>query len=380
MTSTTTDKLITYALLPFSWVYRCATEVRNWLYDKNYIRAHRFNVPVVSVGNLSVGGTGKTPHVEYIISRLLATYRIGIVSRGYKRKTKGFILAGSKSTPETIGDEPYQIYEKYGKRVKVAVCENRVKGIAKLLEAFPDINLIILDDAFQHRSIHADIPILLMDYHRPIYEDKILPLGCLREDQSGIMRAEMVIVSKCPEEVNPLKYRMFYRDLKIMPYQKLYFSRMRYLPLKPVFPEDHPYRMELENLTHKDLVVLLTGVANPRPLIEKCMHYQFRMRVLNFPDHHNFSSADIHRIEARYDSYKGARKIILTTEKDAGRLLHNPYYPQHLKPVTFSIPMEVEMLTNWKESRDFISDLTTEIDRISRKINNRGEDKNSMAE
>lgn len=367
MNQQTLDNIITYALKPLSWVYYGVTEMRNWMFDKNILKSVKFDVPVVSVGNLSVGGTGKTPHVEYIVSRLLASYRIGVVSRGYKRATKGFVLAGTKSTPRTIGDEPYQIYEKYGRRVKVAVCESRVKGIKQLLAADPTINLIILDDAFQHRYVKADIPILIMDYNHPIYEDNILPLGCLREDKSGLMRAEMVVVSKCPDNINSLKCRMMFRDLRMMPYQKLYFSKMRYLPVRPVFAEDHPYKIDLDALTEKDIVVLLTGIANPRPLIQKCVGMKFRTRVLHFPDHHEFTRKDIEYIEKKYNTYKGARKIILTTEKDAGRLLHNPYYPAYLKPYTFTIPMEVEMLNAWADGGDLINDLNAEIVKIAKK-------------
>lgn len=375
MTPATIDRIITYALTPFSWIYHGVTEVRNWMFDKNFLlKSVKFDVPVISVGNLSVGGTGKTPHVEFILRQLLGTYNIGVVSRGYMRSTKGFVLAGSKSTPATIGDEPYQIYEKYGRRVRVAVCERRAEGIKKLLEAAPEVNLIVLDDAFQHRYVKSDIPILLMDYNRPIYNDNLLPLGQLREDKSGLMRAEMVIVTKCPDELSSLQCRMMKRDLKIMPYQKLYFSRIKYMPIRPVFIDDHPYKVDLYSLTAKDLVMLVTGVANPRPLIEECMRHPFRTKIMHFPDHHNFTRADIQKIEERYKAYKGARKIILTTEKDAGRLLHNPYFPQYLKPYTFAIPVEVEMRNDcWADGKDFVGDLEVEIQKANKKSGRDGQ-------
>lgn len=163
-------------LKPLSWIYGVVTSLRNWLFDKNVLPVEEFDVPVICVGNLSIGGTGKTPHVEYIAGMLSATYKIAILSRGYKRKTKGFLLANEHSTPESVGDEPLQIYLKLGPRVKVAVCENRRKGIKELIRTFPYIQLVILDDAFQHRYVKPKINILLMDYARPTYNDTLLPL------------------------------------------------------------------------------------------------------------------------------------------------------------------------------------------------------------
>ena len=171
------DRMISYVLTPSSWLYGGVVYLRNKLYDWGVFSSASFDIPVVSVGNLTVGGTGKTPHVEYIVEYLASVYNIAVVSRGYKRRTKGFVLASSHSTPDSIGDEPYQIYRKYGNRIKVAVCENRAKGIRALLEIDPNINLVILDDGFQHRKIQPKVHLLLVDYNRPVYEDKLLPLG-----------------------------------------------------------------------------------------------------------------------------------------------------------------------------------------------------------
>lgn len=201
---TTTGKLLTFALTPLSWLYWGVTEVRNQMFRLGVLPQKSYNVPVVCVGNLTVGGTGKTPMVEMLLRHLQTEYRIGVVSRGYKRKTKGFLLANSKSTPATIGDEPFQMYQKFGKRVKVAVCEKRTKGIERLLELQPEINLIILDDAFQHRYVKPKVSILLMDKNRPVYDDKILPLGRLREHKSGIYRAGFIVVTKCPQSIKLL--------------------------------------------------------------------------------------------------------------------------------------------------------------------------------
>ncbi len=365
---TTLDKIITYTLTPFSWIYWGITEIRNKLFECHLLKSVKFKVPVICVGNLSVGGTGKTPHVEYILSCLQSEYRIGVVSRGYKRDTKGFVMANSKSTPATIGDEPYQIYEKFGRRVRVAVCESRVKGIRNLLEIDPKINLIVLDDAFQHRYVKPGISVLLMDYNRPVYNDKMLPLGQLREDSSAMFRADMVVMTKCPPSLNGVESRLIYKKLDLEAHQKLYFSRIRYQGLRGVFPEDTLYDVQLDDLTEKDSVLLVVGVANPRPLIKYCGKFDFKLKILHFPDHHNFTTKDLKLIADRYNSMTGARKIILTTEKDAGRLLHNPYYPTKLKPFTFCVPIQVSDMQSWPDGEHSFDDhLRVAIEKINRK-------------
>lgn len=360
--SNNSHKILPYLLTPFSWLYGAVTNVRNMLFEHNVLPQEEFDVPVVSVGNLTVGGTGKTPHVEYIVGMLAQTYNMAVLSRGYKRKTKGFVLANSNSTPDTIGDEPFQIYHKYGRFAKVAVCENRRSGIKELIKQFPDLQLIILDDAFQHRYVKPKVNILLMDYNRPIYDDKMLPLGRLRESAHQTQRADMVIVTKCPEGLAPLSYRLISKRLDLMPYQHLYFSNYKYSHVEPVFSDEHPYSVDLNALTSKDSVLLVTGVANPRGLIRHFKNYPFKVRICHFPDHHNFSKKDLMEIKDKFLSLKGERKIILTTEKDAVRLAYNPYFPNVLKPSTFYQPIGVKMIPGLDDN-DFISDLIKAIDK-----------------
>lgn len=363
---TTAGKLLTVTLTPLSWIYSLVTEVRNKLFDLHVLPQKRFDVPVVCVGNLSVGGTGKTPMVEMLMRSLQTRYRIGVVSRGYKRKTKGFLLANSKSTPSSIGDEPYQMYQKFGRRVSIAVCESRAQGIAELLKLQPEINLIILDDAFQHRYVQPKVSILLMDVHRPVYDDKPLPLGRLREHPSGMNRADFVVVTKCPDTINPIDYRLINNRLKLLKYQELYFTSVRYMPLQPVFEDEAPYAVELNSLTEADTILLVTGIANPRQLIKLCRSSKARTRIMHFPDHHDFTTSDLEKIERKYKSLKGARKIIITTEKDAGRMLHNPYFPQKLKPYTFFVPIEHYIRTDWNNSPGFLESLCRAIDKQKR--------------
>lgn len=331
-------------LTPLSWIYGAVTGVRNWLFDQKILKEVEYDVPVVCVGNITVGGTGKTPHVEYILEHMAYDYKIAVLSRGYKRKTKGFVLANSHSTPELIGDEPFQMYQKFGRLTHVAVCESRRKGIEELLRLYPELQLIVLDDAFQHRWVKPKVSVLLMDYHRPVYEDKLLPLGRLRESKMAVNRADMVIVTKCPDEIQPLDFRLKKKDLNLLPYQKLFFSRFDYGALKPVFPEDSPYKASLSQLTDKDGVLLLTGIANPRYFVRHFKKYPFKAKVDHFPDHHDFTRDDIERIIRKFKNVPGVRKIIVTTEKDAVRLMHNPYFPQSLKPFTFYLPVTVEMV------------------------------------
>ncbi len=358
----TSDQILTYLLLPLSWLYGAVMWVRNKMFDFGILRQTEYDVPVVGVGNITVGGTGKTPHTEYIVSQLCSSYNIAVLSRGYKRKTRGFIVANSKSTPDSIGDEPWQIYNKLGMRAKVAVCENRRKGITELLRLYPELDLIVLDDSFQHRWVKPRISILLMEYGRPVYKDHLLPLGRLRESAHEINRAAKVIVTKCPETLSPLDLRIVTKELDLMKFQKLYFSRYVYEDLRPVFPDESKFIVNLSSFTERDSIYLLTGIAHPRYFVRHYKNYPCRKRVEHFPDHHDFSRSDIHRIAERFRQMKGERKVIITTEKDAVRLVHNPYFPQDLKPFTFFQPISVGMLPGtYDHDNDLIQDLMAEL-------------------
>lgn len=341
-------------LTPASWLYGVGAWVRNMLYDKGVFRQEKFDIPVLCVGNLSVGGTGKTPHVEMIVRNLASDVTMAVLSRGYKRATKGFVLANPKSTPREIGDEPMQIYSKFGSMVKVAVCESRAEGIRRLMKLYPQLELIVLDDAFQHRSVKPTASVLLMDYALPTYEDRLLPLGRLREQSNGIYRAEFVVVTKCPSGMTPLDVRLIRNELQLMSFQKLFFSRMEYGQLSPVFSDEAKYHVTLSGLTAKDSVMVMTGIANPRPLVRHLKIYPFRKKICHYPDHHEFSKKDIEDIERRFNKMKGEHRIILTTEKDAMRLQANPYFPHHLKPFTFYIPVSVRMVPG-QEDGDFMT-------------------------
>lgn len=340
----TLDTIIKYALTPLSWAYGAAVTVRNKLFDLKILKEKEYDIPIICVGNITVGGTGKTPHVEYLISKLALEYKIGVVSRGYKRKTKGFLMGNSRSTPDSIGDEPYQIYQKFGHRVKVAVCEKRREGIERLLKHNPEINLILLDDAFQHRYVKPSISILLADYNRPVWEDNLLPLGRLRESQNAIDRADLVVITKCPEKIPAIDVRVVRKGLDLLAFQKLFFSRYEEGQLVPVFPEDKPYNVSLHSFTARDSVLLVTGIAQPRNFVRYFRDLPMKVKVCHFSDHHDFTRNDLLKISRQFDEMKGERKIIITTEKDSVRLLNNPYYPEDLKQLTYYIPVTVKMM------------------------------------
>lgn len=336
-------------LYPASVIYGWIIAVRNFLFNKGFLKQHEFKVPIVVVGNLTVGGAGKTPHTEYIIDRLRGEYRIGMLSRGYKRRTKGFVLAGSNSRPEDIGDEPYQMYRKFRQHdIMVAVCEDRVKGIEEMLKIDPTLSLIILDDAFQHRYVKPTVSVVLTEHNRPAYNDALLPFGRLREPFSSLSRADVVVVTKCPDEMQPMQYRTFKLNLDLYPYQKLAFTRYRYLPPVPLFPENYSGQ-GLENLSylHQGQTLLaITGVANPRPFIKYLRRFKAKVKILRFSDHHNFSQSDMKEILDKFNSIRSKDKFLITTEKDAVRLANNPYFPPSLRSRSYFIPITVEEMSD----------------------------------
>ncbi|MCH5216989.1 MAG: tetraacyldisaccharide 4'-kinase [Muribaculaceae bacterium] len=336
------DKFLTYALVPAKWLYGMGVWFHNWLYDSNIRTQRSFDVPVISVGNLTVGGTGKTPHVEYIIEHLSDRYNIAVLSRGYKRKTSGFVLATQFSTPEQIGDEPYQINRKFGDKIKVAVTKNRKRGIEKIMKLFPETDLIVLDDAYQYRAIRPLISILLLDSHRPIDKDDLLPLGRLREPQHATERADMIIVTKCPERMSPFDFRAYSKTFNFLSFQKLFFSSIFFRQLMPVFP-GNAFPMNMESLTEEDSVLLISGIAHPRSFVNYFRDFPCKVKVMRFPDHHSFTRADLKKISRMYHGLEGRRKLIITTEKDSVRLLHNPYYPHSLKRYTYYLPIKISL-------------------------------------
>lgn len=332
-------------LYPISFLYGLGVGLRNKLFDWKVFRSKSFNVPVICIGNIAVGGTGKTPHTEYLIELLEKQYQVAVLSRGYKRRTKGYVLADSASNAQSIGDEPYQIKTKFPHTV-VAVDEKRVRGMENLCELKnPNIDVVLLDDAFQHRYVEAGLNIILTDYHRLFCEDALLPAGRLRESGKAKSRAQIIIVTKCPANLKPIDYNIIAKQLDPFPYQKLYFSSLRYGKLTPVFPESETGARVLSSIQRDENVLLVTGIASPALLGKEINKYTRHIKLLSFGDHHHFRNKDIKLIADEFNRLRG-KKLIITTEKDATRLMSHPLLTDDLKKHIYALPIRVDILQN----------------------------------
>ena len=299
-------------LYPFALIYGALVWLRNRLYDTGFFSSVEFSVPVITVGNLSVGGTGKTPHVEYLIRLLQYRYNIATMSRGYKRRTQGFLIADENSNALRIGDEPMQYHMKFPELV-VSVAEERMTGIPSLLQRRPDVDVVLLDDAFQHRSVKAGINMLITDYSRPFYTDFILPYGRLRERRKAYHRADVIIVSKCPPSLSVSDASVIREKVNPLEKQQVFFSTIQYENAYDL------YTKEPVSLANKN-VLLVCCIARPEPLITEVKSKAKDVHVLSYPDHHYFLSRDLEEIKTTFDNWDVPDKIILTTEKDATRL------------------------------------------------------------
>ncbi|MCQ2974051.1 MAG: tetraacyldisaccharide 4'-kinase [Bacteroidales bacterium] len=327
-----------FLLKPISWIYGMVVAIRNFLYDNKVLKSHEFEIPVISVGNIAVGGTGKTPHTEYIVNLLKDLYNVTILSRGYKRKTKGYIKATNESTVAEIGDEPKQMSIKFKDQANVCVCENRCKGIKNILKERNEKQVVILDDAYQHRRVTPRLSILLTDYNKPFYEDSMLPYGNLREPSSRYNRANIIIVTKCPDNLKPIDRRVISKHINLLPFQSIYFTNFKYLEIKPVFSE------QTQTEINKDTeILLITGIANPTTLIQHIQNkYSQKITHIKFADHHNFSKRDINKITEKFVSLS-QNKVVITTEKDAVRLMEQNFEPT-IKEKMYYIPIEINFV------------------------------------
>jgi tetraacyldisaccharide 4'-kinase len=338
-------------LYPLSLIYGVITSIRNFLYDTGILTSEEFPFPIICVGNITVGGTGKTPHTQYIAGLLHDNYKVATLSRGYKRKTRDFRIASSEALVCEIGDEPMQIFRNYPD-VLVTVDRKRVHGVNIILEEHPDIEVIILDDAFQHRNITPGYSVLLTDYERLITRDFMLPYGNLRENKQNMRRADIILITKSPENISPIQRRIIVKEIDKSPYQNLYFTSFRYKPPVPVF-EECAQNMKPETTDNiSSGIVLITGIANPKPLkeyLEKSFH---EIIHLSFDDHHNFNEKDIDTIVSAFDDLKSESRYLFTTEKDAVRLREFTNIAEPLRSAFFYIPIGIFFLNEDKEEFD----------------------------
>ena len=341
-------------LYPLSVLYGLIVSIRNWLFDAGILNSEKFELPVISIGNITVGGTGKTPHTEYLLRLLMPEMKVAMLSRGYKRMTKGFVLADEEATSRTIGDEPYQIKKKFDDAI-VAVDGNRRRGINKIisLDEAKDLGAIVLDDAYQHRYVEPGISVLLVDFSRLITKDMMLPVGDLREPASNMKRANIVIVTKCPDTAQPIDFRIITKELALLPYQNLYFTKYKYGNIIPVFNSEclNP-KLKVEDLfKNRYEVLLFTGIVTQKNIINYLRNFARKVHGLEYPDHHTYLEKDMQDIQAKFDEIDNSNKIIITTEKDAARLLSNPYVTEDIKQVVYALPIEVEFL--FDQAKDF---------------------------
>jgi len=324
-------------LFPFALLYGLVISFRHFLFNVGLLPSKSFDVPIIGVGNLTLGGTGKTPHTEYLVRLLRKDYRVAILSRGYMRKSKGFVLANSTSTFKEIGDEPLQYTRKFGNNIRIAVDRDRCNGVQNLLKMKDAPEAIILDDAFQHRFIKPGISLLLTDYRRLYTDDYLLPSGKLRDLKASAKRADIIIITKTEKILSPIVRRIIEEKINPAPHQRIYFSYLKYgAPVR--FPSMETIQFEKKYST----VILFTGVANPYPLKDFLRYRCRELITIDFPDHHSYREKDVKLIRKTWDDQFTKKKLIVTTEKDAMRLINSPYL-RLLKdlPMVY-VPIEVK--------------------------------------
>lgn len=334
-------------LLPFSFVYGLITGMRNLFFNLGILHSKKYEVPLISVGNLSTGGTGKTPHVEYLIRLLSPLNKVSTLSRGYGRRTQGYLIAKAGSTAASIGDEPMQYFRKFPE-AGVHVDEKRQRGIETILKTEPETDVILLDDAFQHRYVKPGLSILLTDYHKLYYKDYILPVGSLREARRGARRADIIVVTKTPGILSPILKRQIISEIKPAPHQKVYFSYIRYSDIVPLwstgcktFPE--------KKFSH---ILIFAGIANTYPLQDHLSKMCQDLTILQYPDHHQYTLEDLDRIKRKFDDLYSRNKLLVTTEKDAMRLLSPGLYEKARQLPVHYLPIVVEFHRNDKQAFD----------------------------
>jgi len=333
------ELLLKFFMAPFALVYGLVISTRNRIYAWGLLKSAKYNLPVIGVGNLTMGGAGKTPHVEYLI-RLVSPYLVtGILSRGYRRKTKGFRVVERTDTSLTAGDEPLQYRLKYPE-VVVAVSESRSIGIPQMLQYRPDIRVVLLDDSYQHLSVTPGLNILLTEYYRPYSIDHLLPVGRLREWKSGANRSDIIIVTKCPDEMDPQETEALKASLNVLPRQKIFFSRYVYgLPY-------HIIRGSRHELADYDELILLSAIADESYLLDYLDQKADRVHTMIYEDHHYFSPHEISLLKQKYENLKYKNAAIVTTEKDATRLiLHHGFIREHNLPILV-LPLKVSFVDN----------------------------------
>ncbi|MCF8294641.1 MAG: tetraacyldisaccharide 4'-kinase [Bacteroidales bacterium] len=332
-------------LYPFYWLYSTGVFIRNRLYDYGIYPSYSFDIPIISIGNITVGGTGKTPHVEHFVSELNKDIHVAVLSRGYKRKTKGYRLVSETDTYQEVGDEPLQIKKKFPKTT-VCVDSNRKRAIERLSKSVSPVpDLILMDDGFQHRRVKPTFSVLLIDFHRQLHEDHLLPIGLLREHAHETRRASTIIITNTPEIITPIDRRLIIKNLNLFPYQQLFFTSVQYLEPRELISHEI-YTSKLFNSETEDKhILLVTGIANPFQY-KSYLASELTKNIISydFPDHHAYTLKDLQKIRAQFESIPGTNKILITTEKDAVRLINHANLSILEDLPAFYIPISIKFV------------------------------------
>jgi len=340
-------------LVPFSWLYGLVVWIRNSLYDNGLFRSTGFNMPVISVGNITVGGTGKTPHTEYLAELLEKTFRLAILSRGYRRKSRDFRIVSNGSMVHEVGDEPLQVKLKFPD-VTVAVDRNRVHGITEIMKLAPPVEVVLLDDAYQHRSLRPGYSILLIDYSRPIQSDRLLPVGRLREPAGNKNRANLILVTKTPAKLKPIEMREYVNRLGLDIGQHLFFTTMIYGDLVPLFPSKSGRINDAAWYKERDTgIVLVAGIANPLGIRDYAYSISDQVTELIYRDHHYYTATDIEQISQQAGELAQAHEevLVLTSEKDAVKL-REMIIDENIHGFMYAVPITVHILNGDKTNFD----------------------------
>ncbi len=342
--------LFRLVMSPFALLYGLGVSGRNLMYKMGILKEVQFSLPVISVGNLSVGGTGKTPHIEYLIHWLGKYIDVAVLSRGYKRKSKGFMRVLPQSTVDDTGDEPLQYSRKFSDAA-IYVSESRILGIPKIIRQRPNTQVILLDDAFQHRAVKPGLNILLTEYRSLYTRDYLLPMGRLREWRSSYTRADIIIVTKCPGTISMSERTEIEKEINPSPGQKLFFSTYRY------FRPYHLYRPQLRITLDKNIhALVICAIASTQFLLEYLEDHVASVNVMEYEDHHDFTSFEISQLKKQFDNIDSDQKIVLTTEKDAMRLeKHLPFLKEENIPV-YVLPIFVTFISGEPEFQEMVKD------------------------
>ena len=341
-----------FLLYPASWLYKMAVLFRHQLFDWGILHSEKFDIPVICIGNITVGGTGKTPLAEMIVDYMSQTHRVALLSRGYGRRTKGYREVAATDHYRDVGDEPLQIKRKFPD-VCVVVCERRADGIRRIRTEHPEVDLIVMDDGFQHRYVEAKINVVLIDATRPVQEDRMLPLGSLRDVPGQLHRAHYFVVTKCPERMAPIDRRILRKVLIQVAYQRVYFTRFESFMPQPLYAEE----ASGEPLAQGRPVIALSGIGNPKPFVQTLRERYEVVAEMTLDDHHVYKVRDMNALAALLEKHPGA--VIVTTEKDAVKMTNRAKIPARVRSNLYYLPINISFIED--SATDFLQKLEEDV-------------------